>query len=98
MKVKGLQVIKENIEVNIDPRHVINELVRDYFENKKPSSKSYINEKDGFWYEYDSFDYHKREDIYVKSREATKEELEFMKAVSVIRGWIEKHKYKSTYL
>lgn len=50
---------------------------------ERPAKADHIS--DGYWYIIDFFDYHKREDVYAKDRQATKEEIEIVDAIKLLR-------------
>jgi hypothetical protein len=79
MKTKGRRIIEENFDVEIDTGSVL----RSIYDKSIPQGLDYIG-SDGYWYKQDGFDYHKREELYSKDRQATQEELEFQKAYKIM--------------
>ena len=83
MMVDGRKTTIENVTVKIDPVDVLRKIYRDSI----PSRVEFIG-PDGHWYKSDGFDYHKREDLYVKDRVATKEELAMKAAYDTLVKYV----------
>lgn len=87
MRTKGRRVIEETINVEVD----VGSFLYDIYERSIPSGLDHLG-SDGYWYKKDGFDYHKREDLYEKAREATPEELEFQKAYKIMYQFAKENK------
>lgn len=87
MKTKGRRTIVEQVDVDIDAVAFLEKI----YHESIPNGLSYLG-SDGYWYKEDGFDYHRREDLYAKAREATPEELEFQKAYRVMLKFVEENK------
>lgn len=86
MKTKGRRTIEESFDVDVDAR----EFLRTIYERSIPKGLSYLS-SDGYWYREYAFDYHKREELYEKAREATPEEIEFLKAYRMMHEFVKKN-------
>lgn len=86
MKTKGKRTIVDNVDVEIDACEFLGKI----YDAWLPVGYSHLG-SDGYWYKTDGFDYHKREDLYVKDRKATNEELEFDKAYLIMRNFVKEH-------
>lgn len=86
MKTKGRRTIIEELDVDIDASTFLGKLYDEWL----PIGFDHLG-SDGYWYKTDGFDYHKREDLYVKGRKATDEELEFDKAYVIMRKFVKEH-------
>lgn len=86
MKTKGRRTIVEHVDVDVDASAVLGKI----YSESIPIGFSYIS-SDGYWYKEDGFDYHKREDLYTKAREATPEELELQKAYRIMLNFVKEH-------
>lgn len=87
MKTKGRRVIEERIEVEIDAEDILENIYVKWV----PTGLDHVG-SDGYWYKKDGFDYHKREDLYAKAREATPEELEFVKSYRLLCRFVKENK------
>lgn len=95
MIVQGRHRVVEvkTLDVEIDPYNVLHDIY--WKATSKPQHAECI--KDGFWYVHDYFDYHKREDVSKKDREATEEEIKLFEAYKTLKtalGEIEKNEQK----
>lgn len=75
MIVKGKRTVVDTVDVEVNAREVISKI----YSMSVPRGLEYIGD-DGFWYKQTGFDYHKREELYDKDRQATEWELEMQKA------------------
>lgn len=86
MKVKGTHVIRETVEVDVDPKEIIHKLFMDWKQNLPDGKKiEWIDQKSGKWV-YEEGDYHSDWDVSV--RDATEEEIEQYKAFKFIESLI----------
>ena len=85
MKVTGTRTVVENLKVDVK----LSEIFSEIYDKFVPNGLSHLTVENGkwFWYKEDGFDYHKREDLYKRVREATPEEVEFIKAYSIIKNF-----------
>lgn len=81
MKVKGKRTSVEYHDVEIDPETVLDLI----YKQALPDGMDHIRINTGHWYRESGFDYHKREELYTKCHPASKEELEFFKALELVR-------------
>ena len=73
MKVKGHHVVRETVEVDINPEEIINNLFLAWKKQLPDGSKiEHINPRTGKWF-YEGGDYHSDWDVDV--RQATEEEV-----------------------
>jgi hypothetical protein len=86
VRVIGKRVTTDNIEVSIDTREVLNNI----YTHSVPQGLAFLS-KDGFWYKETGYDYHRRDEIYEQARQATDEELEFLKAYKLLRKYVKEN-------
>jgi len=82
MIVKGKRTEVSHVDVEIDMVQLLKKMHGDSY----PAGAEYLS--DGFWYKEDGFDYHKREDLYCKMREATPEEIELHNAFATVIKYV----------
>lgn len=83
MKTEGHRTIIEKVDVDVDAAAFLKKI----YSESIPIGFSFIG-SDGYWYKQDGFDYHKREDLYEKVREATPDELEFQKSYNILLKFV----------
>lgn len=83
MKTEGRRTIIEKVDVDVDAGSFLGSI----YDRSIPIGFSFLG-SDGFWYRQDGFDYHKREDLYEKDRQATPDELEFQKAYKIMYQFV----------
>ncbi len=86
MKTEGKRTIIEHLDVDVDAATVLDKI----YSESIPIGFDYLG-SDGYWYKPDGFNYHNREDLYEKDRQATPEELEFKKAYRIMRDFVKEH-------
>ena len=86
MKTKGRRTIIESLDVEVDAVAVLDTI----YAESIPIGFDFLG-SDGHWYKPDGFNYHNREDLYEKDRQATPEELEFKKAYRLMRNFVKDH-------
>lgn len=87
MIIKGKRTTIDHVDVEVNASAFIEQI----YVKSIPIGMSYIG-SDGHWYVTDGFDYHKREDLYAKSRAATDDELKLRESYLTLRKFIEDHK------
>lgn len=83
MKINSKRTLVDYIDVEIDPRTVLEKI----YVHSKPSGLHHLS-SDGYWYGISGHDYHKNEELYDKVRLATEEEIEFRKAYLLLRKYV----------
>ncbi len=86
MKTKGRRTVIENVDVDVDASAVLDTI----YAESIPIGFDYLG-SDGYWYKPDGFNYHTREDLYKKDRQATPEEIEFQKAYRIMLNFVKEH-------
>lgn len=86
MRTKGRRITEETINVDVD----VGEILGNIYDKWVPKGLDHVG-SDGHWYKKDGFDYHKREDLYARDREATPEELEFVKAYRLLCRFVKEN-------
>lgn len=87
MRTKGKKTTIEEVDVEVNAAHFLEKI----YAASIPTGLEYLS-KDGHWYKSDGYDYHKREDLYTKDRQATIGEIELQKAYHTLREFVRENK------
>lgn len=81
MFVNGIRTTREQIEVDVDPSHVISRMWENWRKSVDPKIEG---GSDGMWIQSDGFDYHRRDDRYKDLRPMTISESKIDEAFRIV--------------
>ena len=85
ISLNGRETVERDVKIEVD-REALVEAVINLFKIKHKVFTNFDHVEKGFLYKYSYFDLHKREDVYKKDREATKEEIKLFAKVDFLES------------